>query len=168
MGDFELTKRWLAGDKGAGKILIEKYFKYALMMTGNCEDSEQITVDAFQKVKRDFHSLEGSFHPEYYLFKVFHIAVTDYFADRNEDPPFNAQECLELALPEPDGETRKDLVWVLQKLRNVNKEMKESFILKEIFELSYNHISTILNIQEETARSRKYRVLKELIKLCNC
>lgn len=144
-----------------------RVYRLAYRLTGNAHDAEDLTQDVFIRVFRSLHRFQpGTF--EGWLHRI----TTNLFLDgarRRQKIRFDglgegAEERLRSAWPTPseqlaDSDLDHDVAAALAAL---TPEFRAAVVLCDIEGLSYDEISTVLDIKIGTVRSRIHRGRSQL------
>jgi len=168
--DEVLVRRSLEGDDRAFDILLERYerrvFNGALRMVNSRDDARDITQSVFLKVYQNL----GRFDARYKFFSwVYRITVNESinFLHRRKplDPvddalPSKQRGPLESLHGEELGEA------VQEALMKLKPDYRSVVILRHFQGCSYREMSQVLDIREETVKSRLFsarRILRDLL-----
>jgi len=141
----------------------DKLFRLALSITGNKEDAEDIVQDVLLHIwkKEDWEQIE---HIEAYCFRSTRNRALDMIALKD-----NQIEAFpdDFDLPVQDDIARKvevqeQIDWMEKWLVRLPEKQQTIFRLREIEELSYKEIASILNITEEQVKISLFRLRRKL------
>ena len=177
--EVELARDLIAGKADAFDRFVavfrSKIFQYALMMCGHREDAEEVAQDTLFKVFENFDQLR---EPERVRPWVFRIARNACFMKRRKSVFAPTQELsLDDYLPhsEQDGGHRKLEIadWsalpddqvlrseLRDEIRRAIQELPEIYraviLLRDIEELSTDDAAQVLDISQETVKTRLHR-----------
>jgi RNA polymerase sigma-70 factor, ECF subfamily len=178
--DSSLVSRCLRGDEAAWEDLVRLHTRkvYALCyrFTGSGSEAQDLTQEVFLRVFRtvkSFHSDEGSFAT--WLSRVTRNLLIDHYRrTRQERVTDSIEEQLPMleqvgagAPARPDHalagrEASEILQATLQKL---SPDLREAVILRDLQEMEYREIASVLEIPEGTVKSRINRGRAELARL---
>ncbi len=179
--DSSLVSRCLRGDEPAWEELVRLHTRkvYALCyrFTGQGSEAQDLTQEVFLRVFRTvktFRSAEGSFST--WLARVTRNLLIDHYRrTRQERVTDSIEEQLPVieetgaaaAAARPDHavagrEASEILQATLQKL---SPDLREAVILRDLQEMEYREIATVLQIPEGTVKSRINRGRAELARL---
>ena len=179
--DAEIIEQARRGDPLAWEKLVVRYSKriYNLCyrFVERTDQAEDLTQDIFVKVFRNLNNYRaetGSFST--WLMSVSRNLLIDHYrqskderatisasaSDEEEQP--GLLENLAADAPTPEAEMdRLEKVATLRKcLNRLSPELREAVILRDLEELSYQEISTVLGIPDGTVKSRINRGRVEL------
>jgi len=178
--DTSLVSRCLRGEESAWEELVRLHTRrvYALCyrFTGSSPEAQDLTQEVFLRVfrtLRTFRSTEGSFST--WLARVSRNLLIDHYrrtrqervTDSIEEQLPVLEEAGAAASARPDQalaglEASQILQATLQKL---SPDLREAVILRDLQELEYREIATVLRIPEGTVKSRINRGRAELARL---
>ncbi|HWB87163.1 MAG TPA: sigma-70 family RNA polymerase sigma factor [Bryobacteraceae bacterium] len=179
--DFEisLVTRCLNGDETAWEELIRRHSRqvYGLCyrFTGSGPEAQDLTQDVFLRVfrtLRTFRASDGSFST--WLARVTRNLLIDHYRRTRQDRVTDSIEgqlpVLEEsggAAPAPDHAVAgREASEILQTtLQRLSPDLREAVILRDLQEMEYREIATILGIPEGTVKSRINRGRAELARL---
>lgn len=177
--DIAIAEDLLAGKPGAFDRFVETYrqklFQYTLLMCGHREDAEEVAQETLLKV---FEKLDQLREPEHMKAWVFRIARNTCFMKRRKSVFAPVEELsLDELMPRlgEDGNSRRleiadwsalpeDLAINSQLgaiLRRAIEELPEIYraviLLRDVEELSTEETAQILDVTEETVKTRLHR-----------
>lgn len=177
--EIQLVEQCLAGEQGAWEELIQTYSRrvYAICyrFTNSNNESQDLTQEVFMRVFRtlgSFRAGEGCF--AVWLTRLTRNLLVDHYRrtkrDRLTDGIEDKLSVLEertAQVSRTDGllagrEAGELLQAALQKL---SPELREAVILRDLQELEYREIASVLNVPEGTVKSRLNRGRAELAKV---
>jgi RNA polymerase sigma-70 factor (ECF subfamily) len=177
--DATLVERCLAGDDSAWEELVRLHTRrvYGLCyrFTGRDSEAQDLTQDVFLRVFRalsGFRSTEGSFAT--WLTRLTRNLLIDHYRrTRHERVTDSIEEQLPrveegfLSVSRPDtalaGREASELLQ--HALGKLSPELRETIIMRDLQEMEYREIATILSIPEGTVKSRLNRGRAELARL---
>ena len=186
MDDAILVQRCLAGDGSAWEALVHRHsrpvYNLCFRFTGHSGDAEDLTQEVFLRVYRRL----ASFRPAEGTLLTWICAVTrnllidhyrrhraDRLTDSLEDqvPWDDPAASGAAALPSP-APAAEHGVWVHEleaevqrALTQLSPELREAVILRDLQDLDYSEIGTVLGIPPGTVRSRIHRGRLDLARL---
>ncbi|NRD78476.1 RNA polymerase sigma factor [Bacillus sp. BRMEA1] len=138
----------------------EEVFRLLLAKGAKKEDAEDIIQNTFYKVYLLLDNLtESNIRPWF-----FRVSLNEYIdlKRKKENQSVYLSEEIYSKLQHTDREfdviLNKDEIFYL--LKDIKKEYKEIFFLKYYYDLSYEEISIILDIQVESVKQKLYRARK--------
>ena len=182
-----LAERCKSGDAAAWVELVRLQHRrvYALCyrFTGNSADSEDLSQDVFLKVHRNlenFDSAKGSFQT--WLTTLARNLLVDHFRrsrqdratdslDANwqgeDDGPQPLSDKLEDTGPSAYARAaNRELSAIIQQaLCQLSPELREAVVLRDLQDLDYKEIASVLRVPEGTVKSRISRGRAELARL---
>ena len=180
--DAELVKRCQNGDRKAFNELMLKHqkrvFNIMYRFCGEYEEAKDLTQDVFVKVFRSLHSLKeerklkswiiaiatNTFRNRYKYMKSRGKGRTDSIDCPKETEEGSMKRELKDSSPGADEMTHQARVRevVQNKIALLKDDYKEVIILRDIEGLSYDEVSSALNISIGTVKSRIFRAREEL------
>jgi RNA polymerase sigma-70 factor, ECF subfamily len=179
MTDTELAKNLLAGEPGAFDLFVETYraklFQYTYLMCGHREDAEEVAQETLLKV---FEKLDQLREPEHMKAWVFRIARNACFMKRRKSKHAPAQELsLDELMPsfrQEGGERKMEIAdWsslpddqaINSQLRGILRRSiaelpdiyRSVILLRDVEELSTSEAADILDVSEDTVKTRLHR-----------
>ncbi len=177
--DAQLVQQCLQGDGSAWEELVRRHtrriFNICYRFTGNSTEAEDLSQEVFLRVYKTI----GSYRSAYGGFATWMTSVTrnllidhyrrtkrDRITDSLEDA-MSVVENKESAGRRPDqqlllGELSAQVQTALTKL---SPELREAVILRDLQQLEYNEIRTVLDVPEGTVKSRINRGRIELARI---
>ena len=179
--DNALVERCLAGDTAAWEDLVRlhtrRVYGICYRFTGSDAEAQDLTQDVFLRIFRtvkSFRMEEGSFST--WTARVTRNLLIDHYRRTRQD---RATDSIEDQLPRveaganainPSGPARTDALVVGREksellqaaLVKLSPELRETVILRDLQELEYREIATVLGIPEGTVKSRLNRGRAEL------
>ena len=178
--DSELVKRCLAGDRGAWETIVHQYheriYNLAYRYTGKFDEAEDLAQDIFLKV---FRTLK-TYRPETgtlitWMVRVGRNHIIDQYrkfkTERSQTDSIEVE--YEKVEENPDRfvspaqalEKRELSERVHRALRRLSEDLRESVILRDLEEFTYEEIADMLNVPVGTVKSRINRGRSELARL---
>ena len=175
--EVELVRRLQAGEVSAFRELVESHkqrvFALAYDLTGNTQDAEDLSQEAFIKVHRSISSFRGEAKLGSWLYRI----VVNLALNRRRKKAVSEMELRESfegdGLPAPHAAAgegspehateaafiRRDLRRALAKL---SEQQRTIFVLRHDQDLPLRQIGAILKISEGTVKSQLFRALRKL------
>ncbi len=179
--EAEIIKRVLSGEAEAFEPLVEAnqtlVYNLALKMLANPEDAYDMAQEAFLKAFRSLSGFKMQSSFSSWLYRITANICLDFLRKnkRRLETPLTVSdgddEERELELPDyrynPETELeRKELRTALDKaVAALSAEQRSVFLLREINGLSYTEISSCLELDIGTVKSRLFRARSNLAKL---
>jgi RNA polymerase sigma-70 factor (ECF subfamily) len=181
-----LVRRCVAGDAAAWEEIVRRYhrriYNICYRFAGSADDAQDLTQDVFIKMYRTLNSYEvdrGAFMT--WVTTITRNLLVDHFrktkADRLTDSLDTAPSEHEGAMPlsdqiadkglPPDArvQTREAAEAVHEALQKLSPELREAVILRDLQDMDYREIATVLKVPEGTVKSRINRGRAELARL---
>src|SRR5438105_3004450 len=181
-----LVRRCIAGDAVAWEEIVQRYnrriYNICYRFTGSADDAQDLTQEVFIKMYRTLNSYDagkGAFMT--WVTTVTRNLLVDHFRKTKQDRitdsldtvPSEHEEAQPLSAQIPDlsrsadehvqsQETREAVHHALQKL---SPELREAVILRDLQDMDYKEIATVLRVPEGTVKSRINRGRAELARL---
>jgi RNA polymerase sigma-70 factor (ECF subfamily) len=179
--EAEIIKRVLSGEAEAFEPLVEAnqalVYNLALKMLANPEDAYDMAQEAFLKAFRSLSGFKMQSSFSSWLYRITANICLDFLRKnkRRQETPLavsdGEDEERELELPDyrysPETELeRKELRAALDRaVAALSAEQRSVFLLREINGLSYAEISSCLELDIGTVKSRLFRARSNLAKL---
>jgi RNA polymerase sigma-70 factor (ECF subfamily) len=181
-----LVRRCLAGDAAAWEEIVQRYhrriYNLCYRFSGSPDDAQDLTQEVFIKMYRTLSSYEagrGAFMTwvttmtRNLLVDHFRKGKQDRMTDSLDSAPSDHEDAMPLSdriedkgLPPDAGvqsrETREAVHRALQKL---SPELREAVILRDLQDMDYREIASVLRVPEGTVKSRINRGRAELGRL---
>ncbi len=163
--DADLITRVCKGDVEAYNHLVSRWekrvYNYLLRLTGNSEDSLDLTQDVFLKAWQSIRKLDDTARFGPWLFRIAHNEAYSLFRKRKpeagtDDASFAERE------PAP-GAPPELTIAVNAALDRLNPEQREAVVLKVYQGFKFDEMAEILGCPVSTIKSRLYTAL-ELMK----
>jgi RNA polymerase sigma factor (sigma-70 family) len=177
--DRELVKRCLTGDNAAWEALVKshlrKIYNLCYRFTGRGSEAEDLSQEVFIKVfqtLKTYDEAQGAFHT--WLNRVARNHLVDHYRRTKKD---RATSSLEDDLgvmeqrpdsgPPPSGrvETREQREWLQAGLGQLSPDLREAVILRDLNDLDYEEIASVLGVPQGTVKSRINRGRLELARV---
>ena len=178
--DYNLVKSVVSGNKGDFAELVRRYknkvYSTALRMTKSKEDAEDIAQDVFLKVYSGLPSFRAESNFSTYLYRITMNTSIDYLRKKTIKPnpsslyvdSEDGEYAIELEDTSPSPlaalEEKEKIIFLRKAIENLPDNHKQMIILRDINELSYDEIGEIMNLSEETVKSRINRARARLKK----
>jgi RNA polymerase sigma-70 factor (ECF subfamily) len=184
--DRELVERFKQGDQSAFGRLVEKHstkaYQIAYGVVANREDAEEVTQDVFVRIHRALAKFRGDAEFTTWMYRIaMNLARNKYRWNKSRGsqrnisidaplPGADDDDARHIDLPEteptPDEQLQVDELEsrALEELYKLPELYREALVLRNIKELSYEEISTLLGCKLGTVKSRIARARDELRK----
>ena len=181
-----LVRRCVSGDAVAWEEIVQRYnrriYNICYRFAGSADDAQDLTQEVFIKMYRTLNSYDV----ERSAFMTWVTTITrnllvDHFRKSKQDrvtdsidaAPSEHEDATPLSdkiqdrTPTPDAsaqsrETRETVHRALQKL---SPDLREAVILRDLQDMDYREIATVLHVPEGTVKSRINRGRAELARL---
>lgn len=170
--DTELVRRIAAGDEAALRALFAAHqtrvFRFAMRLVGSAAVAEEVTNEVFVEVWRNAGKFEGASAPGTWILSIaHHRAVSRLRKRREEGWDEDAAEALADAGDDPEVAAQKaDKGAILRLcLDKLSAEHKAVVDLVYYHELSVAEASEVLQIPENTVKTRMFYARKRLSEL---
>jgi len=181
-----LVRRCVAGDAVAWEEIVQRYnrriYNICYRFAGSADDAQDLTQEVFIKMYRTLNSYDmerGAFMTwvtiitRNLLVDHFRKSKQDRVTDSIDAAPSEHEDATPLSdkiqdrTPTPDAsaqnrETRETVHRALQKL---SPDLREAVILRDLQDMDYREIATVLRVPEGTVKSRINRGRTELARL---
>ena len=182
----QLIRRCIGGDAAAWEELVQQYhrriYNICFRFAGSAADAQDLTQEVFVKMYRTLNSYDA----ERGAFITWVTAMTrnllvDHFrrtkqerltdsldatpSERDDAMPLSEQ--IQDGRPAPDAraETRQLGEAVHRALGRLSPDLREAVILRDLQDMDYKEIATVLKVPEGTVKSRINRGRAELARL---
>jgi RNA polymerase sigma-70 factor (ECF subfamily) len=181
-----LVRRCIAGDVVAWEEIVQRYnrriYNICYRFAGSADDAQDLTQEVFIKMFRTMNSYDagrGAFMT--WVTTITRNLLVDHFRKSKQDrvtesldaPPSEHEDAMPMSekiedkAPPADAsvqsrETREAVHRALQKL---SPELREAVILRDLQDMDYREIATVLRVPEGTVKSRINRGRAELGRL---
>ena len=181
-----LVRRCISGDAVAWEEIVQRYnrriYNICYRFAGSPDDAQDLTQDVFIKMYRTLNSYDverGAFMT--WVTTITRNLLVDHFRKSKQDrmtysldsAPSEHEDAMPLSEQIPDKtappdsrvhnrETRETIHRALQKL---SPDLREAVILRDLQDMDYREIATILKVPEGTVKSRINRGRAELARL---
>jgi len=181
-----LVRRCIAGDSSAWEELVERHhrriYNICYRFAGSADDAQDLTQEVFIKIYRTL----GSFDTQRGAFMTWVTTMTrnllvDHFRKTKQDrmtdsldaAPSEHEDALPLseqirdqsATPDARAQSSEVSEAVHQALQKLSPDLREAVILRDLQDMDYREIATVLKVPEGTVKSRINRGRAELARL---
>jgi len=159
--DADLIARVRRSDIEAFNHLVSRWekrvFNYLLRLTGNPDDSLDLSQDVFLKAYQNIRRLDDAARFGPWLFRIAHNEAYSLFRKRRPESDFEDAELIER---EPARSAAPDLtIAVGAALDRLTPEQREAVVLKVYEGFKFDEIAEILGTPVSTIKSRLYTAL---------
>jgi RNA polymerase sigma-70 factor (ECF subfamily) len=181
-----LVRRCLAGDASAWEELVQRHnrriYNICYRFAGNADDAQDLTQEVFIKIYRTLNSFDterGAFMT--WVTTVTRNLLVDHFRKTKQDrmtdsldaPVSEHEDAMPLSdqiqdrVPAPDSRAQSLEVGqtVHEALQKLSPDLREAVILRDLQDMDYRDIATVLKVPEGTVKSRINRGRAELARL---
>jgi RNA polymerase sigma-70 factor, ECF subfamily len=181
-----LVRRCIAGDAVAWEEIVQRYhrriYNICYRFAGSGDDAQDLTQEVFIRMYRTLNSYDvgrGAFMTWVttltrnllvdHFRKTKHDRLTDSLDTTASDNPdaMTLSERIPDEGPAPDSgvQSRETRDAVHQALQKLSPELREAVILRDLQDMDYREIATVLKVPEGTVKSRINRGRAELARL---
>ncbi len=181
-----LVRRCVAGDAAAWEEIVQRYhrriYNICYRFAGSTDDAQDLTQDVFIKMYRTLNSYDlerGAFMT--WVTTITRNLLVDHFRKSKQDrvtdsldtAPSEHEDALPLSERIPDKaqppdarvQSREIGQTVHVALQKLSPELREAVILRDLQDMDYKEIATVLKVPEGTVKSRINRGRAELARL---
>ena len=181
-----LVRRCIAGDAAAWEEIVQKYhrriYNICYRFTGSGTDADDLTQEVFIKMYRTLNSYDtdrGAFMT--WVTTVTRNLLVDHFRKTRQDrvtdsldtPQSEQEDAMPLGDRIPDKgpgpdtkvQSREAKEVVHDALQKLSPDLREAVILRDLQDMDYREIATVLRVPEGTVKSRINRGRAELARL---
>jgi len=182
-----LIRRCLAGDAAAWEEIVQLYhrriYNLCYRFAGSGDDAQDLTQEVFIKMYRTLSSYDaerGAFVT--WVTSMTRNLLVDHFRkgkhdrmtesldasaipDQDEAPSMGDQLPAKTAPPDASVQSREAQEMVHGALQKLSPELREAVILRDLQDMDYRDIATVLKVPEGTVKSRINRGRAELARL---
>lgn len=181
-----LVRRCIAGDVVAWEEIVQRYnrriYNICYRFAGSADDAQDLTQEVFIKIFRTMSSYDmerGAFMT--WVATVTRNLLVDHFRKSKQDrmtdsldaTPLEHEDAMPLsdkiedkAMPaDAHVQSRETKETVQRALQKLSPELREAVILRDLQDMDYREIATVLKVPEGTVKSRINRGRGELARL---
>jgi RNA polymerase sigma factor (sigma-70 family) len=181
-----LVRRCIAGDAAAWEEIVQRYhrriYNICYRFTGSGTDADDLTQEVFIKMYRTLNTYDterGAFMT--WVTTVTRNLLVDHFRKTRQDrvtdsldtPQSEQEDAMPLGERIPDRglapdtkvQSREAKEAVHEALQKLSPDLREAVILRDLQDLDYRDIATVLRVPEGTVKSRINRGRAELARL---
>ena len=181
-----LVRRCLAGDAAAWEEIVQTYnrriYNICYRFAGSADDAQDLTQDVFIRMYRTLSSYDhskGAFVA--WVTTITRNLLVDHFRKTKQDRITDSMDTVGSEhedvqplseqipdnSPSPDANVRSREVGetVHAALARLSPELREALILRDLQDMDYREIATVLKVPEGTVKSRINRGRAELARL---
>jgi RNA polymerase sigma-70 factor (ECF subfamily) len=181
-----LVRRCISGDAAAWEEIVQRYnrriYNICYRFAGSADDAQDLTQEVFIKMYRTLNSYDvgrGAFMT--WVTTVTRNLLVDHFrktkqdrltdsldttsSDHEDAVPLGEQIPDRGPAPDSNVQSREARDVVHQALQKLSPELREAVILRDLQDMDYREIATVLKVPEGTVKSRINRGRAELARL---
>ncbi len=181
-----LVRRCIAGDAGAWEDIVQRYhrriYNICYRFAGSADDAQDLTQEVFIKIYRTLNSYDlgrGAFMT--WVTSITRNLLVDHFrkskqdrltdsldagaSEHEEAQPLSEQIQDKAAPPDASVQHRETRETVHRALQKLSPELREAVVLRDLQDMDYREIATVLKVPEGTVKSRINRGRTELARL---
>jgi len=181
-----LVRRCVTGDAAAWEEIVQRYhrriYNICYRFAGSAEDAQDLTQEVFIRMYRTLDSYDvskGAFTT--WLTTMTRNLLVDHFrkskqermtdsldrtsSDREDAVPLGERVPDEGPAPDSGVQSRETREAVHMALGKLSPELREAVILRDLQDMDYREIATVLKVPEGTVKSRINRGRAELARL---
>jgi len=181
-----LVRRCIAGDAGAWEDIVHRYhrriYNICYRFAGSADDAQDLTQEVFIKIYRTLNSYDlgrGAFMT--WVTSITRNLLVDHFRKSKQDrmtdsldaaaseheqaQPLSEQIQDKAAPPDARVQHRETRETVQRALQKLSPELREAVVLRDLQDMDYREIATVLKVPEGTVKSRINRGRTELARL---
>ena len=160
--DLETARRIADGDAGVTERFVVSHYasvcRFMRHLTGQKEDAEDLTQQAFIKAKQQIASYRGKATLRTWLFRIAFHEYTHWKRSRRrtltlESAPARVETAYDACL---EAEA------LLDALKRLPEPLREAFLLHEVQELSVEETASVLGLPQGTVKSRLFNARQKL------
>ena len=181
-----LVRRCIAGDAAAWEELVQRYhrriYNICYRFAGSADDAQDLTQEVFIKMYRTLSTYDmerGAFMT--WVTTMARNLLVDHFRKTKQDRvtdsldvgPTEREDSMPLSEQLPDTAATPDALAQSQQvgqtvhraLQKLSPDLREAVILRDLQDMDYKEIATVLKVPEGTVKSRINRGRAELARL---
>jgi RNA polymerase sigma-70 factor, ECF subfamily len=181
-----LVRRCIAGDAAAWEELVQRYnrriYNICYRFAGSADDAQDLTQEVFIKMYRTLSTYDierGAFMT--WVTTMARNLLVDHFRKTKQDrvtdsldvAPSEREDAMPLSEQLQDGSLAPDAraqsqqvgETVHRALQKLSPDLREAVILRDLQDMDYKEIATVLRVPEGTVKSRINRGRAELARL---
>lgn len=161
--DPRIVERARSGDPAAFEELVRAHqgdaWRFARSLTRDEHLADDVTQDAFVRAFRFLPSFRGESRFTSWLFAIVRNCANDALRSRSRSQS-HSEESEPRGSSAPDHELR---VAIDQAIGALAPELREPFLLVEVFGMPYADASVVLRVKTGTVKSRVHRARQQLM-----
>ena len=181
-----LVRRCVAGDAAAWEEIVQRYhrriYNICYRFAGSADDAQDLTQEVFIKMYRTLNTYDaGRGGLMTWVTTITRNLLVDHFRKTKQDRvtesldsapsehedamPLSEQIADKKAPPDARVQSRETGETVHHALQKLSPELREAVILRDLQDMDYREIATVLKVPEGTVKSRINRGRVELARL---
>lgn len=138
-------------------------YRHIYRMVGNAEDAQDLLQEVLLLIYRKLHTYKGDASLKNWLYRIASNRTIDFLRRKARRPETDIPEDL-ASSADPLSFTRRlqTRSRLAEALATLSEEYRQIVIMKEIDGFTFREIATILDIPENTAKTRLYASLRKL------
>ena len=175
--DFELIKKFLAGDESAFNLIVKKYQKkiywHARQMLGNHLDADEITQEVLIVIYKKLGSFNFNSSLFTWIYRIINTRslnqirrrkIKNFFSIDDDESNFELEDTNDIV---EDLVNREKLNQVSKALEKLPPKQRQIFIMRNYEELSYDEISKITGKTVGGLKANYFHALRKVLELTN-
>ena len=175
--DFELIKKFLAGDEGAFNLIVKKYQKkiywHARQMLGNHLDADEVTQEVLIVIYKKLGSFNFNSSLYTWIYRIINTRslnqirrrkIKNFFSLDDDENKFELADTKDIV---EDLVNREKLKLVDKALEKLPPKQRQIFIMRNYEELSYEEISKITGKTVGGLKANYFHALRKVLELTN-
>jgi RNA polymerase sigma-70 factor, ECF subfamily len=181
-----LVRRCVSGDSAAWEEIVQRYhrriYNICYRFAGSGDDAQDLTQEVFIKMYRTLKSYDierGAFMT--WVTTITRNLLVDHFRKSKQDrmtesldaAPSEHEDAMPLSeriadgalTPDASAQSREVKETVHHALQKLSPDLREAVILRDLQDMDYKEIATVLRVPEGTVKSRINRGRAELARL---
>ena len=181
-----LVRRCIGGDAAAWEEIVQRYhrriYNVCYRFAGDADNAQDLTQEVFIKMYRTLNTYDsgkGAFMT--WVTTITRNLLVDHFrktkgdrltdsidqpaSDHEDAQPLSAQLADPALPPDASVQSREAREMVHLALQKLSPELREAVILRDLQDMDYREIATVLRVPEGTVKSRINRGRAELARL---
>lgn len=174
--DFDLVKRFVAGDESAfNRIVIkyqEKIYRHARKMTNNHLDSDDIVQEVLLVLYKKLKTFKFQSSLYTWIYKITATRSLNYIRKKNLRKFFSPDDKEGEIIDDKNSiingvEAKEELKKLNEILMKIPPKQREVFIMRNYEELSYEEISEITGRSIGGLKSNYFHSMKKILEMMN-
>jgi len=165
--DLDTARRIADGDARVTESFVVAHYaslyRFMRHLTRHVEDAEDLTQLAFIKAKQQIASYRGKASLRTWLYRVALFEYTHWKRKHRRLLSLDAAP----ARPEPGYDACLEAEALLDALQRLPDDLRETFLLHEVQELSVEETANVLNVPAGTVKSRLFNARRKLCSVLN-